>query len=562
MCVTRLFRDIPVFMLFLIMLLPGARMVPAAVPPPVISEIMFNPDGDENAREYVELYNPADEPADLSGWLIGDDEALDDIVPVAEGTPIIPAGSYALVLDPDYFDAGDPYDTPPDAVLLTVDDSAIGARGLSNSTPETVYLVTAAGDTAAAVTYDISCPAGHSWEMIRLDGGGDSSNFAPSTDIGGTPGRMNSVTPPPVNPALDAASIFIGAANPVAGGSISGTVSYVNAGSESLSDIDVILYFSPDRQVGVCRFDTTVMAGGRSETCEFTTGPLPGGKLELTAAISTPYLQQPADDDTVRVNVPVTVSPGTVILNEVMAAPFDGPEWVELRNTGEWPVDLSGWRVADNSGAVSDGAGGHRFIEPDGFALLAAGDIGNTAPGTPVLALDRFPALNNDGDSVILIDHTGATTDSMAYDAAIRGQSFERISPGMDSATAWDVSTAAEGATPGSENSIAWNGGGSGGSGAELTIDPNPFLDSAEVMYRLPFPVARVTLAVYDRRGRLVATLRDAGESGAMWSGSWDGCGDGGRLPAGPYILSLEALDKRTGRMVHAREMVVVAAEL
>ena len=126
----------------------------------------------------------------------------------------------------------------------------------------------------------------------------------------------------------------------------------------------------------------------------------------------------------------------------------------------------------------------------------------------------------------------------------------------------WDYSTASGGATPGGLNSIAWNDEDVAGSGARLAIEPNPFLDTTELSYTLPFPLARVTLTVYDRRGRLAATLRDGEESGSTWRGSWNGRGDNGRLPAGPYILSLEALDKQTGRMVRIRELLVVAAEL
>ena len=37
----------------------------------IINEIMINPDGDENAREYVEIMNRSDAAVSLAGWLIG-----------------------------------------------------------------------------------------------------------------------------------------------------------------------------------------------------------------------------------------------------------------------------------------------------------------------------------------------------------------------------------------------------------------------------------------------------------------------------------------------------------
>ena len=327
------------FVVILVMINLAHASQTSAIPSLQISEIMFNPDGDENAREFVEMYNPGDVPVELTGWMIGDNDALDDIIPVNGGSAI-PVGSYALIIDPDYFDSGEPYDIPPDAILLTIDDNAIGSRGLSNSTAETVYLVSAAGDTVVAVTYDLSCTPGHSWEMIRIDGGMDSRNFAPSSVPEGTPGYRNSVAPPRLNPALDSSSIILVGSDFSAGEILSGTVSFVNAGSEPLEGIEVALAIAPDIRLGTCRFDDMVAHGERSAACGFTSGPLPGGALELVVVISAPYLDQPAVDDTVCVSLPVAIPPGTIILNEVMAAPADGPEWIELRNSGEWPVDL------------------------------------------------------------------------------------------------------------------------------------------------------------------------------------------------------------------------------
>ena len=161
----------------------------------VITEVMFNPDGDENAREYVEVMNRSDTGVSLAGWLIGDGAAWDEIIPVAGGNPILPAGAYALILDPDYFTVDDPYpDIPPETPLFTVEDKALGSRGLSNSAAEPVSIITAAGDTASVVHYDIDCPPGHSWERIMPDGGDGPDNFTPSIIPGGSPGRANTVT--------------------------------------------------------------------------------------------------------------------------------------------------------------------------------------------------------------------------------------------------------------------------------------------------------------------------------------------------------------------------------
>ena len=96
----------------------------------VISEIMFNPDGDENAREFVEILNRSSESVSLEGYSIGDGTGFDALVAVSDGEWIVPPGSYALIMDPDYFTADEQYESiPEDITLFTVGDKALGSRG-------------------------------------------------------------------------------------------------------------------------------------------------------------------------------------------------------------------------------------------------------------------------------------------------------------------------------------------------------------------------------------------------------------------------------------------------
>jgi micrococcal nuclease len=81
-------------------------------------------------------------------------------------------------------------------------------------------------------------------------------------------------------------------------------------------------------------------------------------------------------------------------------------EWVDVRNTGDAPVDLTGWRLRDESAS-------HRFEFPAGFVL---------GPGAQVrvhsgCGSDEATALhwcatgsaiwNNDGDTAFLLDPSG-----------------------------------------------------------------------------------------------------------------------------------------------------------
>jgi hypothetical protein len=263
----------------------------------------------------------------------------------------------------------------------------------------------------------------------------------------------------------------------------------------------------------------------------------------------------------------VPVPDGTVILSEVMPAPDEGePEWVELRNTGAHPVSLYGYRLIDAGGAGSGTPAAGAYIRENGFAVLATGPVPFNLPADAVSFTVPLPPLNNDGDGLVLLNGAGIAVDSMRYGQAARGISRELISPAMrGSGDGWDDCVDPDGGTPGAPNSIGFPSGVADGEpvrAAELTATPNPFGDRTDIAYRLPFPLARVRLFVYDRGGRLVARVRDVEESGSEWAGTWDGRGEGGRLPAGPYILNLEALDKRSGRVHTERMVVVVGARL
>jgi len=118
-----------------------------------------------------------------------------------------------------------------------------------------------------------------------------------------------------------------------------------------------------------------------------------------------------------------------VVINELMAdpasdwSPTDGndeyssveDEWLEIHNTGEDPVDVTGWRLRD---AVSDSSWRYGFegtIAPGGFLVV----YGNEAyawedeNGYPRYGL----SLNNGGDVVTLVraDHV-TVVDAVAYE--------------------------------------------------------------------------------------------------------------------------------------------------
>ena len=108
------------------------------------------------------------------------------------------------------------------------------------------------------------------------------------------------------------------------------------------------------------------------------------------------------------------IAPGTVVINELMAYPTDGGDWIELYNAGAETIDLDGWFLSDSDVALTkyEIAGG-AILEPDGYLVFTQDDhFGNDAdPGchTPF-------GLSRDGETVYL--HSGA-------DGALTGYRYE-----------------------------------------------------------------------------------------------------------------------------------------
>ncbi|NWK55237.1 lamin tail domain-containing protein [Verrucomicrobiaceae bacterium N1E253] len=136
-------------------------------------------------------------------------------------------------------------------------------------------------------------------------------------------------------------------------------------------------------------------------------------------------------------------------------------EFIELKNTGETPLDLSGWTFADGvSLTIPTGT----FLAPGSFLLLAEDPAALTAqfsqipPETQVL--EYSGSLSNDGEKLELLDATGALMDSVDYRVGFpwpvspggEGDSMQLVQTGLDN----DLGGAWRGAppTPSQDNSV------------------------------------------------------------------------------------------------------------
>jgi len=151
-------------------------------------------------------------------------------------------------------------------------------------------------------------------------------------------------------------------------------------------------------------------------------------------------------------------APGDIVINEILYRRLraGAPEFIEIFNTTDQNVDLSGWILSDDSGNA---------VIPNGVAIrendfLVFTDSESLAGGSEkVIYMPDFPSLNDNGDAVVLKNPDAAVIDSLFYQsdwASVNaGISLERKDPeaiSIDPAN-WTASLDDSGSTPASENS-------------------------------------------------------------------------------------------------------------
>jgi len=129
------------------------------------------------------------------------------------------------------------------------------------------------------------------------------------------------------------------------------------------------------------------------------------------------------------------IYPSGIIINEILPSP-EGPdekeEWIEILNKNDFEVSLSGWKISDISGKIAT------YTFPKGTKISAKGFLVLFRPITKI-------TLNNDGDSLNLTQPDGKIIDSVIFEKAPQGQSYNRTETGW----VWSNTL-----TPGSENII------------------------------------------------------------------------------------------------------------
>ncbi|MCO4770291.1 MAG: lamin tail domain-containing protein [Deltaproteobacteria bacterium] len=142
----------------------------------IITEILANA-LDETTGEFVEIFNTGTEDVDANGLVIDDGDSTDALIAYNAGDTIIPAGAYAVIVDPSYVGQ---YIIPADAVLLTTGDATIG-NGLANATDPVSLFDTDGATLIDSYTFPSDPGDGTSIEKVDYTLGDIASNWAAST---------------------------------------------------------------------------------------------------------------------------------------------------------------------------------------------------------------------------------------------------------------------------------------------------------------------------------------------------------------------------------------------
>lgn len=253
----------------------------------------------------------------------------------------------------------------------------------------------------------------------------------------------------------------------------------------------------------------------------------------------------------------------SIVINEIMWGSQNGGEWLELYNRGTSSVEVSGWSLKDKTGIYGK-IPPPQIIPPHGHLVLVAApvDFQPKFPNINAVSLGKWPSLNDEGDTISLLDNASspALIDEVKYTPEWGGskmRSVERINPDSTSSDPanWATSVNDDGGTPGKVNSVF--GVKKNLQICDLDIRPNPFSPdksrSTKIYYQAPVP-SRVSLYIYDLRGRMVRRLLEKAERGGTQEILWDGKDEQGHsLPSGIYLCYLEIF---SSEIVHSQKRI------
>lgn len=544
------------------------------------SEIMFDVATNEYHDEYVEIFNLSySDTMDITGWVFSDSSGFDQLLSVENGNKI-PPRSFALILDGSYFSNSNTYDSIVSGTIpiLTISDNSFGSSGLSNTNPEHLSIFDSTGKLLTSYRYSTGNLPGFSDEKIDLDLNNEPFNWADSRILGGTPGGKNSVSPYQLDPGLDDQSLVI--ADIIFNNLITEIdLKIYNYGLLAPADSLEIFIFSDTNKNELLDLNEPLIGNAvlpvSTQVVGFEWSGMAVGEHYITASI---YYAADENKTNNQVQRKVQVYNGSPQLhfNEIKFLTTEGEaEWIELVNAGDEDIYLKGWAIADLSDTVKIDT--PLFMKSESYLVISNDTLFENYDLVYInlLILNTFPVLNDQEDKIFLLNPLAEIEEDIFYTRQwlegedYRYPSLERINPFLNSnqAVNWGPCVDPNRSTPGRKNSIYSD---LRIKSHSLNVSPNPFSPDADgiddvtvISGEIPENSARISIQIFDIRGRLIRTLTDNGFTGSDFYFVWDGRDNQDRISRiGIYIIFVQAINDRLGVLREMKTTVVLAQKL
>lgn len=414
----------------------------------VFSEIFYDTPGTDSDEEWIELYNGTSSTVDLGGYTITDNNGTGSSYTFPGGSNIAPGSYFTVAANSAGFNAIYGFDADQYGSISALNnggDVLILTDGQNNE----VDIVAWEGGASAGLpagwgsTTDPSASTGESIYRSTVTADTDSYTDWAVAVNNGDPQTQASA---PVNQAPTAE------VNGPYNGETGSSVNFSSAGSSD-SDGTIVSYswsFGDGNSSTLANPSHTYASAG-TYTISLTVTDDQGA---TTSASTTADITDPVLD--------------YVLFSEIF---YDTPgtdseeEWIELYNPTSQPIDLTGYTIVDNNGT------GASYTLPSGsvidggtFFTIASNQIGfNTLYAADAHQYGSIPALNNTGESLLLLDGSGTAIDQVAWEGgasagvpsgwgtgptAATGESIVRSELNSDSDTGADWSTAPNNGDP------------------------------------------------------------------------------------------------------------------
>lgn len=416
----------------------------------VVNEVMYSPAG--GAPEWIELFNRSGFSLNLRKWKIGD---ASQSVTLPDRDILVPLYNMLVIADDSSFFKYFP----------GTQNVVIANLPSLNNDGDAVVVMDSLGRIADSLYYFPSWGGRDGRSLERIDTEVktlDSTNWKTSR-VSATPGYINTASPKIFDLSLESGRTA--PAYPSYGDSVSLTVLCKNLGATSVS-FNIFVYSDVNRdsipdQLIAQSLNISIITGD-SLLINFNNiiAPLVYQQNLIIRAVYGP--DQDTTNNTIIFPLLLYTPTAAVKVNEIMYAPAEGmPEWIELYNLTNLPVDISGWRVFDVfSAPASVTIPPNTTISAFGY-LVIADDSSITKyfrENNYPLVVANFPYLNNDQDGVVLKDNYDRVIDSVFYASSYggsKGLAIERVDPALPAGPSnWRETIYREKGTPGRINSV------------------------------------------------------------------------------------------------------------